>query len=102
LISTKSKIKDQKSKMDSVILTIRVIPRAGRSGPAGIRDHAFLIRLNAPPVEGAANAELIDVLADLLDVPKRNVTIVSGERSRLKRVRIIGITPERARTILHS
>ena len=56
-----------------------MIPRAGRSGPAGIRDNGLLIRLNAPPLEGAANTELIDVLADLLDVPKRNVTIVSGE-----------------------
>lgn len=79
-----------------VILTIRVIPRAGRSGPAGIRDNAFLIRLKAPPLEGAANAELIEVLADLLDVPKRAVTIVSGERNRTKRVRVIGITRERA------
>jgi uncharacterized protein len=79
---------------DGVILTIRVIPRAGRSGAAGTRDNAFLIRLNAPPVEGAANTELIDLLADLLDVPKRNVTIVSGERSRLKRVRVIGVTAE--------
>jgi uncharacterized protein len=88
----KSKINDQKSKMESVILTIRVVPRAGRSGPAGTRDNAFLIRLTSPPVEGAANSELIGLLADLLDVPKRNVTIVSGQHSRLKRVRIAGIT----------
>lgn len=85
---------------DGVILSIRVIPRAGRSGPAGIRDNALLIRLNAPPLEGAANTELIEVLADLLDVPKRNVTIVSGERSRAKRVRVIGTTRERARAAL--
>lgn len=87
---------------DGVILSIRVIPRAGRSGPAGIRDNAFLIRLSAPPLEGAANTELIEVLADLLDVPKRHVTIVSGERSRAKRVRVVGITTERARSILTS
>jgi len=85
---------------DGVILSVRVIPRAGRSGPAGIRDNAFLIRLNAPPLEGAANTELIEVLADLLDVPKRNVTIVSGERSRLKRVQVIGITRGSALSIL--
>ena len=86
--------------MNSVVLNIRVIPRAGRSGPAGIRDNAFLIRLKAPPVEGAANSELIEVLADLLDVPRRNVTILAGERSRLKRVRVTGITKEAARSIL--
>jgi uncharacterized protein (TIGR00251 family) len=74
-----------------VVLTIRVIPRAGKPGPAGMRDGAFLIRLCAPPVEGAANAELIDILSDLLDIPKRNISIVSGERSRTKRVQVIGI-----------
>ena len=85
---------------DGVILNVRVIPRAGRSGPAGIRDNAFLIRLNAPPLEGAANTQLIAVLSDLLDVPKRNVTIISGERRRVKRVRVSGTTLERVRTAL--
>ena len=77
---------------DGVVLTIRVIPRAGRAGPAGTRDNAILVRLNALPAEGAANAELVDLLSDLLDVPKRNITFVSGERSRLKRVRVVGVT----------
>jgi uncharacterized protein len=85
---------------DGVILTIRVIPRAGRSGPAGIRGNAILVRLNAPPVEGAANSELIEVLADLLDVPRRNVTIVSGEHSRQKRVRVLGVTARHAAAAL--
>ncbi len=76
---------------DGVILTIRVVPRAGRAGPAGTRGGAILIRLNAPPVDGAANAELVELLADLLDVPRRNITIVAGERSRQKRVRVTGV-----------
>jgi uncharacterized protein len=87
--------------MDFAILTIRVIPRAGRAGPAGTRDNAFLIRLHAPAVEGAANAELVERLARLFDVPKRNVSIVGGERSRLKRVRVMGITAENAVRILN-
>lgn len=74
-----------------VVLNVRVIPRAGRSGLTGTRDDALLIRLTSPPVEGAANAELLEILADLLDVPKRALTIVSGERSRLKRVRVAGV-----------
>lgn len=82
---------------DGVILTIRVIPRAGRAGPAGARGGAILIRLNAPPVEGAANAELVELLAARLDVPKRRITIVAGERSRQKRVRVDGITADTAR-----
>jgi uncharacterized protein (TIGR00251 family) len=76
------------------IIDVRVIPRASRSGIAGMRGDAVLVRLNAPPVDGAANAELIEVLAGALDVPKRAVSIVVGERARQKRVRIDGVTQE--------
>lgn len=75
-----------------VVLSVRVIPRAGRSGLAGTRDNALLVRLNAPPVEGAANAELIGLLSDILDIPRRALTIVSGERSRSKRVLVAGVS----------
>jgi uncharacterized protein (TIGR00251 family) len=78
----------------SVELRVRVIPRASKSGIAGTRDGALLVRLNSPPVEGAANAELIQVISDALGVPKRSVSIVSGQRSRLKRLRIEGVTEE--------
>lgn len=74
-----------------IILSIRVIPRAARSGLAGTRGDALLVRLHAPPVEGAANAELIDLIATALDVPKRAVSIVAGERARQKRVRVSGV-----------
>lgn len=77
---------------NGVLIDVRVIPRAGRSAISGTRDNALVVRLNAPPVEGAANAELIEVLADALDVPKRAVAIVSGDRSRQKRVRVDGVT----------
>ncbi len=72
-------------------IDVRVIPRAGRSAIAGVRDGAILVRLAAAPVDGAANAELIDVIARALDIPKRDVSIVSGERSRQKRIRVAGI-----------
>ena len=74
------------------IIDVRVIPRASKSAIAGTRDDAVLVRLKAPPVDGAANGELIRFLADLLGVPQRNIQIVSGERSRGKRVRISGRT----------
>jgi uncharacterized protein (TIGR00251 family) len=80
----------------AVFLDVRVIPRASRPGLAGTRDGALLVRLSAAPVEGAANAELIQVLAKALDVPKRQVSIVAGERGRLKRVKVEGLTAERA------
>lgn len=68
-----------------------MVPRAGRSGIAGVRDGALLVRLAAAPVDGAANAELIEVLAKALDLPKRSIQIVSGDRSRSKRVRVAGM-----------
>jgi uncharacterized protein (TIGR00251 family) len=76
---------------DGVVITVRVIPRASRAGLAGTRGDALLVRLQSPPVEGAANDELVEVLAKALQVPRRAVTIVAGDRSRQKRVRVVGI-----------
>ena len=85
---------------DGTIVNIRVIPRATKSAIAGTREDAVLVRLKAPPVDGAANAELIRLLADVLGVPQRNIQIVSGERSRGKRVRISGRTATEIERIL--
>ena len=79
-----------------VEIQIKVIPRAGRTAIAGVRDGALLVRLAAAPVDGAANEALIEALADALSVPKRNVAIVSGDRSKRKRVRIAGVNLETA------
>lgn len=75
------------------LLDIRVIPRAPRSAVAGVRDGALLVRLAAPPLDGEANDALIALMSSVLDVPKRDLAIVSGERSRRKRLRIAGLTP---------
>lgn len=74
-----------------VEIQIKVIPRAGRTALAGTRDGALLVRLAAAPVDGAANEALIEMLAKALGVPKRNVALVSGERSKQKRVRVLGV-----------
>ena len=70
---------------------VRVIPRAGRSEFAGLRDGALLVRLAAAPVDGAANDELIALVARALHLPKRDITIISGERSRSKRIQVAGM-----------
>jgi uncharacterized protein len=66
----------------------------------GERAGAILIRLAAPPVDGAANDALIAFLAHTLDLPRRNIAIVSGAASRDKRVQIEGIDAEAARSRL--
>lgn len=73
-------------------LAVRVVPRASRAGVAGTRDGAVLVRLGAAPVDGAANAELVQTLARALGLPKRAVTITAGAASRAKRVRVDGLT----------
>jgi uncharacterized protein (TIGR00251 family) len=73
-------------------LKVRVIPRAGRTAVAGMRGDALLVRLAAAPVDSAANDALIAFLAELLQRPKRDLTIVSGEKSRDKRIRIAGLS----------
>lgn len=78
------------------LVDVRVIPRAGRSAIAGRRDGAVLVRLAAAPVDGAANAELIDLFSRVLKVPRRDITIVTGDTSRFKRVRIAGMNRETA------
>jgi uncharacterized protein YggU (UPF0235/DUF167 family) len=79
------------------------VPRAGRTGFAGTRDGALLVRLAAAPVDGAANEALIELLARAMHVPKRAVTIVSGERGRLKHVSVDGVSADEVRSrCLHS
>jgi uncharacterized protein (TIGR00251 family) len=78
-----------------LILDLYVQPGAKRSEFAGRHGERVKLRLAAPPVEGKANAALIEFLAEYFGVPRRNVTIVSGLKSRSKRVAIEGV-PEYA------
>jgi uncharacterized protein len=80
-----------------VEIDLRVIPRAGRTQLAGERDGCLLIRLAAPPVDGAANDALMRFLADILDVPRRAVQLVSGAHGRRKRIAIAGLGVAAAR-----
>jgi hypothetical protein len=76
----------------SVSFTVRVQPRAGKNEVAGVMDGTLKIRLQAPAVEDRANQALCAFLADLLKRPKSAVRLLSGERSRTKRVEILGVT----------
>ena len=77
-----------------------MIPRARKTALGGARDDAFVVRLAAPPVEGAANEALVDYFAALLRLPRRSVSIVSGERRRRKRVALAGVTAEAVRQLV--
>ena len=70
---------------------VRVQPRASRTEIAGEYNGAIKVRLSAPPVDGAANDALVDLLADELSVSRRDVRIVSGASSRSKTVAVAGV-----------
>jgi uncharacterized protein (TIGR00251 family) len=71
-----------------ITFTVRVVPRASSTELIGEHDGALKIRIAAPPVEGAANRELIRFLAKTFKVPQRGVEIVSGANSKNKIVRV--------------
>ena len=75
-----------------VVMTVRVTPCAAKKAVAGQLGDALRIRLQAPPVEGRANAALIRFLADHLNVPRSAVQLLTGESGRNKRLLIAGLS----------
>jgi len=77
-----------------VTLAVRVTPRARKNEIVGVAGEALKVKLAAPPVEGAANAALCAFLAEQLGVRKSAVTLVAGQASRQKVVRVEGVTAD--------
>ena len=85
---------------DGVTFSVHVQPRASRNGICGIQGDAIKLRLTSPPVEGEANRLCTEFLAKLLKVPKSAVTIIAGEKSRHKTIRVAGATAQAIRDLL--
>jgi len=84
----------------AVILLVRVQPRASKDEIAGEMGGALKVRLRAPAVEDRANEALVEFLAELLKTTKSAVRILSGERSRTKRIEIRGATRQQIEALL--
>jgi uncharacterized protein (TIGR00251 family) len=84
----------------AVIFTIRVVPRASKSEIVGEVEGNLKVRISAPPVEGAANKEVVRVLAKAFGLAKSNVVIVAGQTSKTKRIRITGVTAAQMTNVL--
>lgn len=91
---------DVRERGDSVRFAVRVQPRAARSTVEGVHDGALRVRLAAPPVDGAANEELVRLLARRLGVARRDVSIVGGATSRSKLVDVRGVSVEAVRSLV--
>jgi len=79
----------------ALIFTARVVPRASKSEIIGEHDGALKVKLKSPPIDGAANAELIKVLAKFFNVPKSAVEILKGQTAKTKQIKITGAKIER-------
>ncbi len=74
------------------VLSLRIVPRASKNTIVGEHGDALKLRLCAPPVDGAANAALIEFLAETFALPRARVQLLSGHASRTKRVLLSGLT----------
>jgi uncharacterized protein (TIGR00251 family) len=93
-------ITERSGKPASVRFAVRVQPRSSRTGVDGVHGDAIRIRVNAPPVDGAANDAVIEVMAKTLGAARRDITIVSGESSRSKIIEVSGMTAAAVRAAL--
>lgn len=78
-------------KPGSIEFAVRVVPRASRTEVVGEMDGAVKVRVSSPPVDGAANTEIVKLFAKLLGVSRSAVEMVSGQTSKTKRIRINGV-----------
>ena len=84
----------------SCFFPVKVIPRSSKNKCVGIENGKLKIKIQAPPVEGAANNALLDFLAALLDKPRSSMRVMKGEKSRHKIVEIQNLTAARLSEIL--
>ena len=88
---------DARPRDGGVRVTVHVQPRAARTEIAGMHGTALRVRLNAPPVDGAANDALVQFLAECFAVPRRAVRVVAGHASRTKIVELDGVDVDAVR-----
>jgi uncharacterized protein len=100
MVNRQGQLLELASREGSVVFTVRLQPRASRDEIAGVMNGALKVRLQAPALEDRANVALCEYLAGLLKTPKSAVRILSGERSRTKRIEIRGVTEQQVLALL--
>ena len=97
----KNKTTFLKDSKEGVLLSLHIQPRASKNEITGIHgETALKIRLTSPPVEGAANSACIEFLANILEIRKSQIEIASGQRSRIKQIKLKGIPLEEVKNRL--
>lgn len=85
---------------DGVSFEVRVQPRSSKAEINGVHDGALRVRLTAPPVEGAANRQCIELFSRKMKIPKRAIRIASGASARRKRLKVLGMSMKEVKNIL--
>ena len=83
-----------------MVLNVRAQPRSSRSGIDGVVGDAVKVRIRCAPVDGKANKELVETLAEAFGVPKSSVVFKSGETSKTKRILLRGVGAARVSEVL--
>lgn len=91
---------EMRAREGNIVFAVRVVPRASRDAIEGEYQGALKVRLTAPPVDGKANDALCRLLADRLKIPQSAVRIVSGEKSRTKRVEVRGVNAAQIQALI--
>ena len=85
---------------EGTILNVKAQPRSSKAGVDGILGDAVKVRVKCAPVDGKANKELAETLADAFGIPKSRVVFKSGETSKQKRILLVGVKAETARRVV--
>ncbi len=86
--------------MPSCTLALKIIPNAPQNEIVGWLGEALKVKIHAPALEGRANDELLEFLAEKLGLPRRCVTLLRGDKSRQKVVQLEGLDASRLKTLL--
>jgi uncharacterized protein len=89
-----------KATPSGIELLVLVQPRASRSKIVGEHDGRLKIALAAPPVDGEANAALVELLAEVFEVRRSDISLLEGQTGRRKRLQITGLDADRARAVI--
>ncbi len=83
-----------KNEKNGVSIALKIIPNSSQDKVIGYADDFLKIKITAPPNENKANKHVIEYLSDIFDVPKSKISFISGEKSKLKRLLLQGISIE--------
>lgn len=85
---------------DGVVLNVKAQPRSSRAGVDGLVGEAVKVRVKCAPVDGKANKELVETLADAFGLPKGRVVFKSGETAKQKRILLVGASADEVRKVV--